>query len=159
MKNTVFYFSLVLISISYNDYKAQYIPPDIFGDSLSRSIGFWTNLGQIVDLDSNYVPDILFHSEGSNPKLYMQQNSTISFVTEDQHPDSNEITAYRVDFHPIGKNVNLVNPIYSSVRDYHNNYYFPHTGSGITEVTGYNRIIYEEIWNKVDMHLYAGRSG
>ena len=37
----------------------------------------------------------------------------------------------------------------------HLNYYLPHTGAGLTNIKGYQRIVYENAWPNIDFHLYS----
>ncbi|MBL0036545.1 MAG: hypothetical protein IPP26_12475 [Flavobacteriales bacterium] len=46
------------------------------------------------------------------------------------------------------------------MKDYVQNFYLPWCGpNGVTNVHGYNRVVYENIYPFIDFHVYSGRSG
>jgi hypothetical protein len=54
--------------------------PDFYGEPINRNISFWKNQGQEIDTDGNPRPDVKFISEGTQPKVYLRDKSTVSMA-------------------------------------------------------------------------------
>lgn len=138
--------------------QAPYIPPDYHGDPVSSAYHYYENLGQIRDFSGNTFPDVHFYTVGAVPEVYLG-DETISYVIYAEGdtatvPD----TAYRIDMGFIcgsGPEVFCGSMSAYQQTDEHLNYYTQHTTSGIANVNGYERIIYENIWPYVDMQYYS----
>jgi hypothetical protein len=139
---------------------AQYVPPDFYGEPYSKRIGFWRNEGQVVDYFGDIRPDIEYYTDGVYPRMYMRAGSTVSFVLPTDLSDSSGIdTLVRIDMNLAGENSGLVNPIYHSMKTSSSNFYLPHCGAqGVSGVSGYNRIVYEDVYPFIDLHFYSGGS-
>ncbi len=139
----------------------QYVPPDLYGETYMRSIGFWENMGQVIDTDDQPREDIKFYSEGGFPKAYLRDKSRVSFTVA--VVDSNVATVdtlYRLDMRPYGPRANQVAPIGWAQKDWLQNFYMAHCGNnGVEGVIGFNRIIYENIFPNIDQHFYSGSKG
>lgn len=44
------------------------------------SIGFWRNLGQVIDTQGNKREDVEFYTTGSIPQAYLRTRSRVSFA-------------------------------------------------------------------------------
>lgn len=51
-----------------------WIPPDLYDEDYSKSIGFWENHGQIVGTDGLPRADVKFYSEGGFPRAISKTN-------------------------------------------------------------------------------------
>ena len=151
----------LLASFSLHAQAPPYIPPDGHGEPSNPAVGFWENLGQIVDTNGDPVPDVNFYSEGGFPRAYLREDSKVSFVVSKVDTNIATLdTMVRIDMQPIGELVSYKKPISYEVNDVVENFYLAHTGSsGVEDVHGYNRIIYKDIYPYVDEHFYSAKSG
>lgn len=141
--------------------EAQYIPPDGHGEAENRAIGFTQNMGQLRHPDGTPANEVSFYSEGGLPRAFIRAGSKVSFVMSQVDTSLSTIdTLRRVDMTVVGELSNEVTPYAYSVRDWHQNFYLPSTGNdGVTEVYGYHRVIYEDIYSDIDWHFYSAESG
>lgn len=153
----IFALLAVIPALSYS----QYVPPDMYGETYMKSIGFWENKGQVIDTDGRPMEDIKFYSEGGFPRAYLRDKSRVSFTVS--VVDTNETTVdtlYRLDMRPYGPRANQVAPSGWALKDWHQNFYMAHCGStGVEDVHGYSRVIYENIFPNIDQHFYSGSKG
>jgi hypothetical protein len=139
-----------------------YLPPDYYAnDGYRANIGFWQNLGQIIDSNGDPRPDIAFYSEGGLPRMYMQNDSRMSFVLASIDLDTATAdTLRRLDVSFTGETMQLRDPVVFEQKPYHQSFYLPHCGPlGVTSVTGYSRVVYEAVWTNTDVHYYSGGQG
>ena len=141
--------------------QAQYIPPDLYQEKYMPSIGFWKNHGQVVGTDGSKRPDVKFYTLGSVPLAYMRTKSRVSFTLPIVDTISTTVdTVYHISMAPWGAGAAQVEPVGTVLKDSHLNYHLPHCGgNGITGVEGYSRVLYENIFPKVDLHFYSGGFG
>lgn len=153
--------SLVLIAGLSATAQTIYIPPDYSGEDYKKSIGFWENKGQVINTDGSPAKNVLFYSEGGLPRAYLRDRSQVSFVVA--RVDTNIATLdtlYRLDMRPYGPHAQAVSPVSFVQKDWTQNFYLPWCGdSGVTDVQGYCRVVYPNIFDKIDMHFYSGSSG
>lgn len=139
---------------------AQYVPPDLYDEDYNKAIGFWENKGQIADPLGNPT-DVEFYSEGGFPRAYLRDKSLVSFTVA--RVDTNIATTdtiYRLDIWPHGSNAHGASPVGVVQKDWHQNFYMAHCSStGVTDVLGYNRVVYEDIYDDIDWHFYSGSKG
>lgn len=152
--------SLLLVS-SFSALAQPYIPPDYFLEPYKETIGFWEDKGQVIDTQGSPASDVLYYSEGGLPRAYLRDKSKVSFVVA--HVDTNLATPdtlWRLDMQPYGDHARNVTPISAEVKDWHQNFYLTHCGdSGVTDVKGYCRVLYQNIFPLIDMHFYSGSAG
>lgn len=158
--NTGAYLIAALVSISSLLLNAQpYIAPDFYGEAPKKTIGFWPNNGQVIDVAGNPRPDISYYSEGGFPRLYMRKGTQMSFVMSKVDTTTSLDTLWRIDMRLRGERVQNVDPIVYDVRDQIHNFYMPWCGNGVENVHGYSRTIYENVYSNIDMHFYSGGLG
>lgn len=99
-------------------------------------------------------------SVGCVPKACLGQNSIVSFLTyEHGATPTDPVTVMQVKMRPVGK-AKRVNPEGVAVKDWYQNFYLPQTApAGASQVLGYSRVIYESIYDRIDMHFYSGSGG
>jgi hypothetical protein len=69
-------------------------------------------------------------------------------------------TLYHIEMVPYGTEAAQVDPVGAVLKDSHLNYHLPHCGNtGIANVEGYSRVLYENIFPYVDLHFYSGGFG
>lgn len=137
------------------------IPPDRYGEECKGSIGFFENLGQLIDENSEPRPDILFSSVGSVPKAALGIESKVSFLTyEHGATPTDPVQVNQITMQPWGSKARKVDPEGIAVKDWYQNFYLPQTApDGASQVTGFERVVYEEIYKEIDMHFYSGSGG
>ena len=136
---------------------AQYIPPDHFNYAYKTAIGFWPNDGQVVGTDGQLASTVRFVSDGSFPKVYLHEKSLSSFVLRTSTLSMHD-TLRRFDMLPVGSNANQSDPIATVLKNVTHRYHLPHCPAGV-EVPGYNRIIYENMYDGIDFHYYGASAG
>ena len=149
------------ISLAPTNSEAQYIPPDIYNQKYLPSIGFWENNGQVIDTDGQKREDVKFYTTSSIPQAYQRTRSRVSFA---MHVADTLLattdTIYHLQMQPWGDNANLVDPVGAVLKTSHLNYHLPHCGAnGVTQVLGYSRVLYENIFPFIDLHFYSGGFG
>lgn len=125
------------------------------------SIGFWKDHGQVIGTDGSKREDVKYYTIGSVPLAYMRTKSRVSFTLPVVDTISTTVdTVYHIAMEPWGTGAAQVDPVGTVLKDSHLNYHLPHCGgSGITNVEGYSRVLYENIFPYVDLHFYSGGFG
>lgn len=138
-----------------------YIPPDYYQEKYMPSIGFWENIGQVIDTQGNKREDVKYYTTGSIPQVYLRTDSRISFAIHKVDTNLATIdTIYHLQMQPWGENAAEEDPAGTVLKTSHLNYLLPHCGEdGITLVQGFSRVIYEEIFPFIDLHFYSGGFG
>lgn len=148
---------------------------------------FTQNKGQIIDIDKNQRPEILFKGEGGGADVYLRKTG-ISYVysncseilrelnesaeelakadraSKTNEPENSQglvsdqvIKMHRVDMDFANCNKNSTAINEDEVEGY-NNYYLAHCPNGITNVKQYNKVTYESIYNNIDVSYYSNRN-
>ena len=91
----------------------------------------------------------------------MRTKSRVSFTLPVVDTISTTVdTVYHIAMEPWGEGAAQVDPVGTVLKDSHLTYHLPHCGSnGITNVEGYSRVLYENIFPYVDLHFYSGGFG
>lgn len=139
----------------------------------STGIRFQENKGQIVDTDGKTRNDIAFIANAPGARLYFR-NDGISYVFIQNHPcpdghlplakseglfegeteRGSETESYRLDMTLIGSNPDVRVRAEGELPGYVN-YYLPHCPDGITGIKEYSRIVYENVYDNVDLELFS----
>ncbi|MBX2979620.1 MAG: S-layer family protein [Flavobacteriales bacterium] len=151
----------------------RHSPPDIGADQIllvladfyeendQPSFNYWRNKGQVVDTEHNQRSDVKFYTDQGLPRTYLRSGSIISFThtrvdTVFATPD----TTWRVDLRFTGGKERAVDPQPVDMRDPYRNYYLPWCGpNGATQVHGFGRVVYEDLYPYTDLHFYSGSGG
>lgn len=148
---------------------AQANLPDPFPDPPSASNTYYKNQGQIIDESENTHPEIRYYTERTSPALYLADDK-VSFValwTADTITNPGSVdTSARIDMRFICKSAMKATDVaycgdiqsYEQTGD-HLNYYLEHCGSGIENVPGYSRIVYQDAFPSIDVHFYSNDWG
>lgn len=151
--------------------------------SSHSSIEFIENKGQIVDMNHNSRPDILFVGDegaGKNTKgakIFLRKTGVSYVITKatpglmnviekkgknigprlNTKPETELLTVlgHRVDIDFIGANTNIIVENENPIEGY-NNYYLPNRK--IENVLGYRKVTYKNIYNQVDVVFESGKS-
>jgi hypothetical protein len=134
-------------------------------------IRFTENRGQLIDTDGRPRPDIAYTADAGGARLYFQPDRVsyvFSRVEENEkeigeatgmpavNPDRMEeqlpsrVTVYRMDLHFEGCNTGVRIHATDELPMYRN-YYLGHCPDGITHVRNYERIVYENLYNGIDL--------
>lgn len=156
--------------------KAQYE-----ANAKERPVVFIPNRGQVVDSDGNPRPDLLYSTSGGGVQLYFRKtgisyvfarveeqpkpvNGTISEATGkpmrpiEESMDEPLVSVYRMDMELEGCNTNAEIVSEEQTKEYFN-YYLAHCPEGITEVHGYKRVVYKNIYNNIDLVFHSSKYG
>jgi len=144
----------------------------------SRTVCFTENRGQIVDTDGRLRPDILYSADAGAARLYFTA-AGVSYVFRESAtgspgqvgpvadavsapirpvvPPASGLSSYRMDMKLVGSNP-LVRIRAEEALPAYSNYYYPHCPQGITHVRSYARIVYENVYDDIDM-VFAAAQG
>lgn len=152
---------LFLVVLGSAKANPPYIPPDYYHEKYLPSIGFWENRGQVIGTDGSRVEDVEYYTTGSIPQAYLRDKSKISFALHVVDTIAATVdTVYHLQMEPWGDHARSVTPQGAVLKGEHLNYLLPHCGStGITQVQGYSRVLYEEFFPYIDLHFYSGGFG
>jgi hypothetical protein len=119
---------------------------------------YYPNMGQLIDLNNEPVPEVLYHTDLTNPQLFFHNNK-ISFVSMEMDtldPD----TVYRLDMSFVGGGGGPeTGPASYGQKEARINYYLPHTEGGISGVAAYESLKYTEPFESIDVELSSNASG
>lgn len=139
-----------------------YIPPDFYPNDIpAESAGFPINAGQVVFTNGDPATDVAYYSEGLFPQVFVQNGSKMSFViaTADTSAGT-EDTLRRVDMTLTGELASWKDHVAAVAHGRLQNFYLDHCGSGgVEDVPSYERVIYEDVYPYIDMHVYTGSMG
>ncbi|MFT4060784.1 MAG: hypothetical protein QM642_00345 [Edaphocola sp.] len=150
---------------------AQSLLPELAPEPPSNANFYYRNFGQITDHNDSVRLDVQYYTEKTDPAMYMLDDR-VSFVAHLTGDTSVSPTApdtfCRIDMQFLceesiaNKNVGRQQSLatcgslaaYEQGQDYLN-YYLPHCDTGITDVPGYARIVYEDAFPNIDVHFYS----
>ena len=149
--------------------------------SISKDIIFIPNKGQIIDTEGKLRPDILYKAELNGVDLYIT-NKGMSFVFykyvdppnilaaghkemdrihdpfRDDPVRDRKVKMYRMDLDILGMNPNVRTLNEEQTTEYFN-YYYAHCPDGITNVHGYRKVIFKDVYNNIDLVYYSNERG
>ncbi len=155
-------FWTIAFALSFSSASAQvpFIPKDQFGEAASDAWPWVPNEGQVFDIGGTFRDDVLFHSVGTFPSLYaMKHNRVAVVVPDDDLPTHAHDSLTRVDFAFTGLGAKDPTPILWDETPRRYNFYEQFTPQGVVGVTGGKRVIYEDIYEGIDLHLYSNKWG
>jgi hypothetical protein len=155
MKKIITIFLMLATSVAIY---AQGIPDP--SNEAAGALGFIQNVGQVINTDNNQVTDINYHSIHAIPKSYYQNNK-INFVYAKFAKDTiNHDTLARLDMTWIADGYgNSSTPSVYETTDEKVNYYLAHCNSGCDQLNKYNGLLYENIYDNIDMRMYSNNVG
>lgn len=130
---------------------------DAFDEGFSGHAYFDENDGQAANTAGSLVPQVLFESYGSEPKIFAWKDSKVSF----QFTFPVDVTPFkgRIDMMPNGEAATLVEPGSEELAAGYDNFYLPHCANGVTGVKRWSRVLYKSIFPHVDQVFYSTPSG
>lgn len=147
---------------------SESLPGKVVPSPDTHVIRFIENRGQVVDMDGNprseirYMVDVqgvrlffipsgfscVFMRSGRTPRPVSEATGRI--IEKNASDIASHVTSYRLDMELLGTNPNVTMHAVQELPGY-TNYYLAHCPDGITFVKGYSRIIYEEIYQHIDL--------
>ena len=146
------------------------------------------NKGQVVDMHHRQVPEILFVGDGGGAKVYLRRSgiSIVNSIIEEEEnevferlehdveyaqkyakefeakgkplklPETN-VKFSRLDISFSGANTQCKTQMSEQAPGYFN-YFYGHCKQGISNISAYNRIIYEDVYRGIDVAFYGDKS-
>ena len=137
---------------------------------ISTGIRFQENRGQIIDTRGKLRPEIAFVANTPGAKLYFRndgistvftktvQKQTIDLPLESVAPQSDreetEMQYYRLDMKLVGGNPFARVRAHDELPGYVN-FYLGHCPDGITGVREFSRIVYEHVYDNIDLEILS----
>jgi len=131
-----------------------YMPPDYFPDqSASQTLRLYPNDGQLINTANDLVPEVkYYHLSGANPLYLMDDKIAFTQFVPATASKSDPDTLLRIDMLPYKSQTQSTPKAYYQSQD-HVNFYYPHCSEGVTDVHGYDRIVYENYFPDIDLHV------
>lgn len=149
---------VLCVSVSAQAFAQPFLPIDHKGESPSSHIAYMPNEGQLTALQGGLVPAVKFYSVECNPQIFLTKSNEIFFAlgardTSLSTPD----TIYRIGFKFTGSTEST--PVSYEELPETNNFVLGHCPNGIFDVHAARRVISENIYPHVDLHLYSNQWG
>jgi hypothetical protein len=136
-------------------------PPVPGNDVQQKGYGLWSNPGWVIDTDGELREDVLFVSEGGFPRTFIRKEASMSFthaVLDTAFGGTD--TLRRLDMTLVGAEALYPDALGSSAKIEERHFYLPHCGpTGVTNVVGYNRIVYPNVYPLIDLWVFSGTLG
>ncbi len=141
---------------------------------------FIENRGQIIDMNNQPRTDILYTGDGNGMKVYLRKtgisyvinkiegideqkeeteetraSKSAPFTSESEKSAAAPLKGCRVDLDLVESNTNATVIPSQQVEGYFN-YYLGHCPGGLTNVQAFNKIVYENIYNNIDIAWFGG---
>jgi len=137
-----------------------FVPQDSGSELPAVEQLYYEGRGQIADMNDIPRFDIKAYTNFGSPALYCQ-DSVVSFVYSNEHRDKAD-TLQRVDMVPTGAYVQHLQRTFKMEKDSsagYLNYIREFAPNGVSEVEGYSRVVYKNVFPNIDMHLYSNTAG
>jgi hypothetical protein len=137
----------------------------------SQPLLFTQNKGQVADMNGNVQPSVLFTTHSKGVKLFLTKNGISYQFQRTNYPDGYntsdkmkmreselekqiKTSTYRMDMELVGASINPLIET-ESKNEYFENYYLAQCPNGILNVPTFSKIIYKEVYPKIDWIVYA----
>ncbi len=134
--------------------------------SVNNNGSFTENKGQIIDVLGQPRPDIFFVAEQPGMKIYFRKTG-ISYVLIKNKNENNtdhsangqqeNLLGHRIDMDFVNSNNHLQIISQREVTG-GNNYYYDHCPQGIKDVKSFEKIIYKNVFPKIDLVFYTSQN-
>ena len=132
---------------------------------------FTQNKGQVADMNGSPRPDVLFTAHSKGVKLFFTKNGISYQFQKKEYPDGYnkkdkekilqlelekqiKTTTYRMDMELVGASLNSVIET-KDKNDYYENFYLPQCPNGLLNVPTFSKVIYKEVYPKIDWIVYS----
>jgi Secretion system C-terminal sorting domain/Beta-propeller repeat len=130
------------------------IPPDV--EPQSSATMYVQNKGQLLKTDGSLATEIVYYSEANSPWLTFQADK-INLITTDLNGGGND-RSHRVDM-AFGSDSRYRKLFALEERPDYFNFYLPHIPQGREFVPAYQRLIYCEAFEGVDLEMSSNSAG
>lgn len=134
-----------------------YVPPDHKGQDPHPITCWFRNEGQVGTSLGDPATTVHYHSYGQKLNSFLCKENKLVFALPLVHQDTSvQDTLYSWSMQLVGENVDPdVIPEEAEEVDWVHHYYKPWCPNGVTNVPGFRRIVYSNVYPNVDMHLYS----
>jgi hypothetical protein len=137
--------------------------------SASGEKGFLENRGQMMDMEGNPVPQVLFKTEAPGLNIWVTQEGLVvqtlkmeeekkeedALNAESRHEEENiKVHWERVDIILKNASIRKENIVKENPKQEHYNFFYPHCPKGIYEVKEYEKITIKDVYPGIDWVLY-----
>lgn len=142
-------------------------------ESAPQQLVFVENKGQIIDMNNNVRPDILFTAENNGAKIFMrrtgfsivmlfeknesQKDNIQQLISGNSKNKDENIKGHRLDLDFENCNTGIEVVKEKRTQGYFN-YYLGHCAEGITNVNAYEKIIYKNVYSNIDVIFYGAKN-
>ena len=170
MKSTKFFVVFLTLALTFSIVKADNL-------SFSGNVGFVENKGQVVDVKGNLHPEVICTFDESNARLFFTKDKIVylfyryeTVETEASRKKMSEgdveaakmlsmaIREQRIDFEFVNSNP-FTETSFSNPSECKINYYKAHCPEGITNLTPYSEIRYNNLYPNIDVVFRATPKG
>lgn len=174
MKKILLYLCILKLTLAHS-FSQSLASEDIFAANSQQEIAaerlfqekgkikFTENKGQLVDQQNNILPHILFSSTHKNVHIYLTKTG-IQYVWLKADPEqivgskTKGLAAYQLRLELTGANPEPLVVTEYPAPDFEN-FYLPHCPQGITQVRGYQKVTYKNVYPFVDFVVYSHDKG
>ncbi|MGD1847024.1 MAG: T9SS type A sorting domain-containing protein [Salibacteraceae bacterium] len=151
--------------------QAQAPFPDLNQEAPSSAFAFVENLVQVLTQDQQPKPSIKYYTIGTFPRIWVHQTQATAPETETDDIGKISFTwadldtagpnaLHRIDLSFVGPNAQPANLEAKEQASGLLNFYKPHLGpNGATGAKRHSRIELQEVYPKIDFHLYSSELG
>lgn len=133
-------------------------PVDLYSQPTNKNFGYHQNRGQIRNDTGGVAPSVLYYTHNQYPKIYIEKNAyNYVFNATDTVAATND-TIERIEIDFAGANSN-VRPYGYNPKTYPLHYFLGHVGEPVTEISGYDRLVTQNIYPNIDLHYYSNSKG
>ncbi|MBL7892461.1 MAG: hypothetical protein JNL63_07505 [Bacteroidia bacterium] len=192
MKNT-FWFFIVTLLVTFNlfangnmNISTEKEHAQLSANIRGNGMCFTPNKGQLVDMEHNFRPDILYKASERGADVYLRKTG-ISYVmtntgevlhevheemedmlkagalklengkkTKQELLQKKMVKLHRIDIDFLNSNTDVAVIPELETEDY-TNFYYPHCPQGVTHVNSYNQVTVKNIYNKIDVKYFGGK--
>ncbi len=112
--------------------------------------GIIKNNGQLIDINGNPTPTILYYTSAGGADLYFTKNSVCYVWSRGDTSGTTPDTLYRMDMQFLGTNSMVQVSGEEQLQEY-SNFYLAHAPSGIPNVPSYQKLIYKDVYPNIDL--------
>lgn len=134
------------------------IPPDLYSEAPSLSDAYYENQGQIADMYLNPKLDISSYTNHSSSAVYLSDTACSFVFAHNDTLATTMDTTYRVDMKLLGM-IPGVHPFKTGKINGSLNYSLSYCPEGITDINGYKRVIYKDVYPFINMQFYSNCKG
>ncbi len=126
---------------------------NLFAEQNQSALLFMENKGQVLDLNQKNLTDVKFTFSSNGTKLFIRNNGiTYQFLNP---VESNKMEVHRMDMELVGAN-SPSEILKENESNYYENYYL--SGARIEHVRGYSKLIFKNVYPKIDWVIYANNA-